>query len=340
MSLSFKPPCAAKTALSLAACLALSGVAQAASTDTAAVQCSPAVIKVVGSHSLAKTHYTVRCQLHDKSISADTALALEFKGVMPHESLAPYTVNAQYTVEAGQDRAAYLANTEDVSQSAAATQAGSEKFQGQINSVTASVAALPTQFSSLSKWDSASQSLSIQEKPGVWRVYSLKTTPVYATAEKTLADDEVMVDGNQAKEPLQVGSQWNLMKSGYASSPVVQGKTFTKYVLDEKASRFSAVSNLAPSVKMVQGLREGKLENLIGATRVANQESLRNALILLDRSPKDITRAWTAAAIAQFLGLSQEVRYVELKVAAHNPQLLEDFKTDVARIQSYQAPLL
>ena len=327
-----------RKALSAAALLVIAGLAHSEVQESAGVQCSPASIKVEGVHSLAKTHYTVRCQLNDNRLSFEDLLSLEFKGVMPHETSAPYTVNAHYLLKTKQEGAGYQAQSEDVAQSSQAAQAGAEEFKGKITSVTASLAALPTQFSGLSKWDSASQTLSVQESPGVWRIYSLKTTPEYSSIHSTLAEGESIAYHSTQKE-VQVGSHRGLSDAGYASAAVSQGKTYTKYVLDEKASRFSAAPAQAPVVKMVQGLRSGKLENLVGATRAANQEALRSALILLDRSPKDITRAWTAGAIAKFLGLSQEVRYIELKVAANNPQLLEDFKTDLERIKSYQPPI-
>ena len=46
-------------------------------------------------------------------------------------------------------------------------------------------------------------------------------------------------------------------------------------------------------------------------------------------------RAWALASVAQFLGLDDEVRYAEQRVAAHSPQLLEEFRQNVERIKPY-----
>ena len=290
------------------------------------VACTPAVLKVVGVHSLAKTHYTVQCDLQ----GSFSPFRVEFKGVMAQEPASPYSVNAVYSVGITPELGAYQTTTTD---------AAAGQITGEVVSVTSSIATLPTQFSALSHWDADSNTLSVQERPDTWRIYAFTKQDVYTGIEQTLTQGESVALADAAK-PIATGTVWTISDAGYASVAISRSRAYTRYVLDEKASRFSGPPTQAPIIKMAQGLRAGKLENLIGATRVANQEALRTALILLDRNPKDVSRAWAAGAIAKFLGLNQEVQYVELKVATHSPQLLEDFRADLAKIHSYQPPAL
>jgi hypothetical protein len=106
-------------------------------------------------------------------------------------------------------------------------------------------------------------------------------------------------------------------------------------VFDKTYSRFAGHGNATPVAQADLSLRDGKLSVLVGDSRAANEQGLQGALMQLDRKPQDITRAWALASRAQFLGLDDEVRYAEQKVAAHSPQLLQEFQRDVNRIEPY-----
>ena len=58
----------------------------------------------------------------------------------------------------------------------------------------------------------------------------------------------------------------------------------------------------------------------------------------MDANPSDVSRAWAVGAMAQFMGLDQEVGYVLRQVAAHNPHLLDEFNADLQKITPYSLP--
>lgn len=269
------------------------GLAAMPAMAAPAIKCDPAVIQV--SESNAKVaQYTVQCSADGATI----APSVTFTGEVPVLATPPYPVTATYRID---------------SRSAHAVKTGQEPFadqikEGRLVSSTISVAALPSQFSGQTEWDASSNVMSIQERPGVWRVYSVS---------------QLDISGD------------TIVEAGVASTPFKDGKAVVHLNLGKEFSRFAAKGASEPVLKAQLGLRDGKLEVLVGETRAHAEPALKNALLQLDKRPKDVTRAWTLAALAQFLGLEDEVRYAEQKVAAHNPQLLAEFHQGVERIKPY-----
>ena len=314
--------------LSAAAILALAVTPVAFAVEklvvASAIKCHPAALTTVekspSSHTT--THFSVQCYVQNSDKNGGP-VSLVFKGNMPSFGGAPYSVQASYHLQLVQDNIDLLAAKRGSGLKPA------EGLEGLIESTVSSVAALPTHLQQQMRWDAKTAVLSIQERPGIWQILQLKSNSV--KTKDSLSEGESPVNAGEW-----AAGAWS--SAGYAHQPVEAGKTSTRILLDDSISRFSAATGQAPSVLMVQGLRDGKLENLLGSTRVQNQEVLRDAIILLDRQPKDITRAWAVSSIAQFLGLPGEMHYAIHKVAANNPNLLKDFIADVSKIESYVIP--
>lgn len=221
-----------------------------------------------------------------------------FSGEILAKGTPPYLIKAAYSVDA---RDLVERNQGTMQQGQVAT--------GDLMTSTASVAHLPSQFSARTVWDPLSGTLSIEDRPDVWHAFSLSLTP----GERSLRD------------------------AGEASAPVTDGRTISRLDLGSQ-SRFSGKGADAATLDVRLGLRDGRLEVQVGESREASLGVIQEALARLDHQPKDMTRAWALAARAQFLGLASEVRYAEQKVAAHNPNLLDEFQQGVQRIKPYSLP--
>lgn len=270
------------------------GLAAVPAMAAPAFKCEPAVINV-GSVGASAAQYLVECY------SANThtvAPVVTFSGEVSLVGTAPYMVDATYRIDMRSGHA------KTVGQEAYRDQLAT----GRLLSSTESLATLPVQFASQTEWDAASSMLSIQERPGIWRSFSVRNL---------------------------VGAGETLTDAGVASTPVVNGKASYNLLFGQEFSRFSAKGAGAPVLQAQLGIRDGVFEVLVGESRVQAQDGLQDALLMLDKRPKDIARAWNLAARAQFLGMEDEVRYAESKVAAHNPNLLEEFHLNVQRIQPY-----
>lgn len=245
--------------------------------------------------------YTIRCT----GIAHETVTPeVTFQGKVGAEGTPPYYVSPSYLIDIRGDTERELGSTvrED------------QIVQGELRTSTLSVAALPAQLSASTVWDADSGTLSIQDAPGLWHVYTMRVFDSAVPSEQTLVD------------------------AGYASRAVNKGRATRTVVFDKQYSRFAGRVAELPIIHAQLDLRDGKLEMLVGDTRVSAEQDLQNAIMQLDRKPADITRAWALASRAQFLGLDDDVRYAEQKVAAHNPELLDDFEDDVKRISPYVLP--
>lgn len=298
---------------SLVALLAVAGglAGQSAMAAPAAAAthatCDAPVITVASAASKA-AHFSVECQLPNFLTVTPQVV---FKGEVPAAGKAPYQLKASYTVDVRSDNARKLAVLPREDQEAL----------GRLVSATDSIAVLGAQFAQQTAWDPAGV-ISIEDSPGKWRVYSLQ-----ADATTDRADS-----GAAAEVSLGV------VNAGVADTPFKQGRAVVNVELGETVSRFAGkTAEDLPSVKLAMGLREGSLEVLEGASRVINQEALQNAILRLDRAPKDMARAWAVAARAKILGLDNEARYAEQKVAAHSPQLLSEFQENLKRIKPFNA---
>lgn len=282
------------------------------------IQAIPALAEISTSKPGANTELTMRCEPPVLNVPSDMAKpalyvvdcrgakgnsiapSIQFSGETLTKGTPPYAVKASYIVSAQSEHTKRLGELSRADQ----------EMTGVLESSTVSVAALASQFAHQVEWDAASGSLSVEESAGNWHVFTLNYTD--AVGEPGLVD------------------------AGYASTPVMEGRALSKVVLGPKVSRFSGKSPSGlPVVKAELRLRDGKLEVQIGETRVANQDAVQGALQALDRKPNDLVRAWALASRARFLGLDDEVRYAERKVAAHHPQLLEEFQQSVDRIKPY-----
>ncbi|MBU9200444.1 hypothetical protein KTD31_03625 [Burkholderia multivorans] len=279
-----------KSLVALAA--VLGGAAAMPALAANALKCEAPVIQV-SSVDTGAAQYTVQCQgASDLTITP----SVTFSGEVFANGTPPYEVKASYLIDI---RDAY---SKKLGQDARADQLAS----GELHSSTVSVASLPSQFASQTDWDPKSSTLSIEEKPGVWRAY-----PVVLNAD----------------------TGPSLSDAGVASTPVHNGIATAKLVFDKKYSRFAGKGADVPVVTAQLGLRDGKFEVLIGESRAAAAQNIQAALFRLDTKPSDVTRAWALASAAQFLGLEDEVRYAEQKVAAFHPQWLEEFQQNVERIK-------
>jgi hypothetical protein len=286
---------------SLVAVIAAIGSLAAVSASAAeSLTCEPPVINAPSATGEA-ADYSIHCSgpAH-RSISPDVT----FQGAVLAQGTAPYRADLSYVIDIRSDTSRELRTTPREDQLST----------GELEASTLSVAALPAQLATSTTWDADSGTLSIEDKPGRWHIYSLQVFDNGDESEQTLTD------------------------AGYASQPITEGHATVAVVFDKKFSRFAGRIDTFPVVNAQLGLRDGKLEMLVGDTRVGAEQTIQGAIMQLDRKPKDITRAWALASRAQFLGLDDEVHYAEQKVAAFNPQLLEEFQADVERIQPYVLP--
>ena len=298
--------------------------------NSASIKCHPAALTTEEKSPTSKTtnHFSVQCFVQNSAQNGGP-ISILYKGTMPVFGSTPYGVDANYHVQLVQDNLDLLALRKG------AEITPGEGLGGVSQSVVPSVAALPTHFQQQMHWDSGTKALSIQAYPGIWHIMQLQEsghTSTLASGTAGLAPNESIVSAADT-------AQMSLISAGYANKALDQGKTLTKVTFDDSISRFSAAKHQAVVVQLVQGLRDGKVENLLGSTRAQNQELLRESLILLDRQPKDITRAWAVASVSQFLGQQGEKYYAIQKVAANNPHLLADFENDVAKIRAFELPV-
>lgn len=228
------------------------------------------------------------------------APTVSFAGDIKAHGTAPYLVKASYLID--------LRSEQDVKLGVEARE--DQVAAGQLVTSTLSVAALPTQFAAQTEWDPIGSSFSVEEVPGQWRSFAFVLN----------------------------ASGGSLVESGVSSTPVKNGRATARLAFGKEFSRFAGAGADQAVVDAVLGLNAGKLELLVGDSRVATSKSVQSALLQLDKRPNDISRAWALAARAKFLGLDDEVRYAVQKVAAHNPQLLEEFQLGLSRIKPYVLP--
>lgn len=239
--------------------------------------------------------FSIRCTPAAAFVVGPT---LVFAGELSSAGTPPYDVTAAYTLD-----------LQDMHLRKVGADAREDQiFGGAVRASTMSVAALPSQFSAMTHWDASSSVLSVQERPGAWRSFAI--TP---TADAGLS----------------------LTESGVASTPVKNGVAVQRVELGKLFSRFAGKGADSPVMQVQLGLRDGRFEVLLGDTRAAGQQSVQDALLKLDKKPADMARAWALAAVAQYLGLDDEVAYANQKVAAHNPQLLLEFQENVRRITPF-----
>ena len=285
-----------KSLVALAA--VLGGAAAMPALAANALKCAPPVVQVAADSEKGAAQYVVQCE---GAGALTITPSVSFSGEVFAHGTAPYEVKASYSIDV---RDAYA---KKIGQEARDDQVA----EGVLHASTVSIAALPSQFAAQTEWDAKSGTISIEEKPGVWRAFVIEHV---ADAGQSLSD------------------------AGVASVPVKNGRAVSKVVLGKDFSRFAGKGADQPVLTAQLGLRDGKFEVLVGESRAASQKALQDALLKLDKKPSDVTRAWALASIAQFLGLDNEVRYAEQKVAAHNPQLLEEFQHGVTRIKPYVLP--
>lgn len=259
-----------------------------------ALKCLPPVIQVADAKA-ATAQFTVNCAGTDTLVTP----VVTFAGEVPAAAQPPYALRMSYTVD-----------TQGTHGRAVGADTAGQRASGEFGLKTGSVAQLPAQLSSITRWDPISSTLSLQEQEGVWRVFAVLNG---------LPDGE-------------------LVEAGVASAAVANARTYSRVHFGSDVSRFAPSKDASVEVKAVLGLREGKFEVLIGETVGQEKAAVQKALAHLDKKPKDMTRAWNLAARAQFLGLDDEVRYAEQKVAAHNPQLLDEFQHNVRRIEAFKLP--
>lgn len=306
---------------SLLALLAVAGGAASFSAVAASdnARCSPPAIKASPAKNSSQFH--VNCETGSfmsvkptvtftGTVGAPSNYAAE-DGVDVIAGKSNYNVMAKYIIDVRDDHSRKLGTQPRADQ----------ELSGHLKATTQSLAGLGGQFSLQTVWDDAGV-LSVEERDGKWRVYSLQGSEV---------TDRV----SASAKLVEVG----IMDAGVADTAFTGGRATLNVDLGDKVSRFAAKEvEDKPTVTVALGLVEGKLAALEGATVVANHEEVQNALLRLDRGPKDMSRAWGLAARAQMLGLGDEVAYAEKKVAAHNPQLLEEFQKDVRRILPFKGP--
>lgn len=179
---------------------------------------------------------------------------------------------------------------------------------GELTGSLTSAASLPAQLAAQIHWDGSTGVLSIEERPGLWR--SVKIDSLAET----------------------------VAHAGYSSTPVVEGRATAQVPLGAKLSRFAGKEPVEAQASLA--LIEGQLEVMLGATQKANEAKVQDALKRLDAAPKDLTRAWTLAALATYLDRPEEVLYAERKVAAAAPQYLDAFRDGLSRITPYSLTTL
>lgn len=306
---------------SLIALVAVAGSVTSLSALAAAedAKCKAPIIKVA-SDSKKTSYFQVDCEAPQFLSVTPT---ITFTGTVgspsahAHDAVDAIAGHSDYKVAAK-----YVIDVRDNFERKLKTQPRADQaIEGTLTAATQTVAGLGGQFSLQTVWDSAGV-LSVEERSGKWRVYSLQGLE---TTDK--------VDGHSAKL-IDVG----IVAAGVANTAFKDGRAIIEVDLGQRVSRFAAKeAEDKPVVTAAMGLSDGELVVLRGATIVANHEAVQNALLRLDRGPKDMGRAWGLASRAQMLGLSDVVKYAEQKVAAHNPQLLEEFQQDVRRIIPFRA---
>lgn len=236
----------------------------------------------------------------DCSAAGESAFAptVTVAGELPTTGTPPYLVTASYKVDSRSGHA------QRVSTEAAADQV----FSGKLLASTTSLASLPTEIAERIQWDAGHSILSIEDLPGVWSIFSV--------SRLDLTGDTIAY-------------------AGQSSTPFANGTAVTLLELGKQFSRFAGKGADQAVIKARLAIRNGKIEVLVGETRGDAQDAIKNALIKLDKRPKDIARAWQLGAQAKFLGLEDEVQYAVNKVAAHNPQLVAEFEMGIARITPY-----
>jgi hypothetical protein len=289
-----------KSLLAVSTLLALGALtasaAHAADFGDAGLHCQPPVLQTPSDSET--TMYSVDCTGPEH---ASISPSLHFEGEMPAVATPPYHLKPSYLIDirSDADRETDGETRED------------QLVTGQIDTSVVSLAMLPTELAMRTHWDAQSGTLSVEETAGRWHAFGLRIEDDGETSEQSLTD------------------------AGYSSAPVVDGRSKVTMVFDKAYSRFAGHGNATPVTQADLSLRDGKLEVLVGDSRADNEQGLQGALLELDRKPQDITRAWALASRARFLGLDDEVRYAEQKVAAHSPQLLQEFQRDVNRIEPY-----
>lgn len=296
-----------KTLAAVLATLCAVAAVPAQAAPAGKATCEPTAIKV-SSSSKDVSQYSVTCKVGS---FLGVTPQVEFTGTIPAGVKAPYPVKAHYTVDVRDNHTRKLGKLHRQDQAVSST----------LTSATDSIAGLGAQFAHQMAWD-PSGVLSVEEAKGKWRVFSLQGAKTTDRADGTAGLVELGV-----------------LDAGLADTAFENGRAIAKIVLDDKLSRFAAKAvEDVPDIQAALGLKEGKLVMLEGATRVVNHEDVQNALLRLDRAPADMSRAWALAARAQLLGLSDEVRYAEQKVATHNPQLLSEFQEHVQRLAPFTIP--
>lgn len=285
-----------KSLVALAA--VLGGAAAMPALAANALKCEPPVVQVAAGSDKGAAQYTIQCE---GAGALTVTPSVSFAGEVFAHGTPPYDVKATYSIDVRD------AHAKKVGLDARDDQIA----DGVLYASAVSIAALPSQFAAQTEWDAKSGTISIEEKPGVWRAFVIEHV---ADAGQTLSD------------------------AGVASVPVKNGRAVSKVVLGKDYSRFAGKGADQPVLTAQLGLRDGKFEVLVGESRAASQKAVQDALLKLDKKPSDIARAWALASVAQFLGLEDEVRYAEQKVAAHNPQLLDEFQHGVKRIKAYVLP--
>lgn len=289
--------------LSTAACSVVALVLSApvlASKGGSTLRCADAVLNVPTPQAAGDTQYTVRCLSADEGAMAPT---LVFSGELRAKGGAPYSVAATYGVDARQAYAKAL----DMPKPNA-------HFAGTLSSEVSSVKNLSALFEDKSHWDPKSATLSVEERAGLWRVVSVRFDAA--------SGDPYVVE------------------AGLSSVPVADGQGKADLIFSRAYSRFAAKDHeRMPQVKALLFVGEnGKLALEVEATRALNAEALSARIKHMDANPADVTRAWAVAAMARFMGFEQEAKYAAHQVAAHNPQLLDEFHADVQAIVPYVLP--
>jgi len=281
-----------------AAVLALTSPAMAGKAEVS-MRCAEAVLNAPAKGAASDTQYTVRCVSADEGALAPS---VSFSGELRAKGGAPYPVKATYQVDARQAYAKAL----DLPNLRAS-------FAGDLASEVKSIKDLPGLFEGKSHWDPASASLSVEERAGLWRVISVRF------------DD-------MSGEPY-------VFEAGISSAPIIDGQGKADVIFSRAYSRFAAKDHDGmPQVEALLSVREGKLSLDIEATRARNEHTLTSWIKRMDANPADVSRAWAVAAMGQFMGLDQEVRYATHQVAAHSPHLLDEFHANVQAITPYVLP--
>jgi hypothetical protein len=280
--------------------LALGGLTAATAHAADALKCDPPVLRA-DSATAATTRYSIHCA---GAQHASVSPRVSFRGEIPAKSTPPYLIHADYAIDIRGDGALELGSTPREDQLASGTLIAS----------TVSLVDLPEQLSARTVWDAASGVLSLEDTPGHWRLYRLSVFDDQDEKEQSLRD------------------------MGAASAPMTDGHTTMTIIFGKYYSRFAGRVAELPVIQAVLGNADDKAKVAVGESRIANEKAVQGALSQLDRAPSDITRAWALASRAQFLGLDDEVRYAEQKVAAFHPDLLDEFQRNVARIEPYTLP--